>query len=201
MNVMRLLICCSILWVLCGCAAVGVPLSSDPNQKLNYAASLMEDWGPEQRPLPAERLIQEAMDIARTKGDDVCLANAYRIYAFFLDSKAVENWELHYRKYGFIDKSISFDNRKQKSIEYFEKARDIYESKLMYGAVTNIYYSLSLLYYWNHQQKEACDALEKSLESHLKFKRSNPGVRITLPDGFSSYEAYVDAAKKECGCI
>ncbi len=107
----------------------------------------------------------------------------------------------HYRKYGFIDKSISFDNRKQKSIEYFEKARDIYESKLMYGAVTNIYYSLSLLYYWNHQQKEACDALEKSLESHLKFKRSNPGVRITLPDGFSSYEAYVDAAKKECGCI
>src|SRR3989338_648543 len=96
-----------------GCAAVGVPHTSNPDKKLRYAESLFNN---EDRPLPAQDLIMEAIDKYKTNGDDVGLANAYRTYAFFLQSPAVGRWS----KMSFEDKTVTHENRFGKSVEYWE---------------------------------------------------------------------------------
>jgi tetratricopeptide (TPR) repeat protein len=181
-----------------GCAAAGVPMTFNPNTKLNYADGLLGL----DRPLPAESLIQEAIDIYKKRGDDLGLADAYRNYAFFLQSDAVESWKGFYQKYGFKDRTVTFDSRYQKAMEYFEMARDIYTRYSSYDMLTNIYLSMGKSYYFNFNDKEkACNNFTKSLECYLKFKEENPDETVELPKGFSSYEDYISAAKEEVGCL
>jgi len=196
---MKKIICLLVLMlVISGCAAIGVPMTFNPDSKLSYAISLLDL----DRPLPAEPLIQEAMHIYKKRGDDLGLANAYRTYAFFLQSKAVENWGKGYQRRGFMDKTVTFDNRYQKAIEYFEMSRDIYKQYSDYAMLTNIYLSIGKSYYFKFKDKKtACNNFTKSLECHLKFKEENPGETVELPEGFSSYEDYISAVKKEAGCL
>ena len=56
-----------------GCAAIGVVATSDPHVKLNDAENLFIT---QNRPLPAERLIREAMAIYQERDDPHGLANA-----------------------------------------------------------------------------------------------------------------------------
>lgn len=197
---MRLKIILFLIFIffISGCAAVGVPLTFNPAGKLWWAETLIDE---QDRPLPAEPLIQEAIQIYKKRGDDLGLAEAYRTYAFFLQSKAVENWKGTYQKYGFKDKTVTFDNRYQKAIEYFEMSRDIYKQYSDYGMLTNIYLSIGKSYYFRFNDKEeACNNFTKSLEFHLKFKKEDPDATVVLPQGFSSYEDYISAAKEEIGC-
>lgn len=183
--------------LICGCAAVGVPITFDPNSKLEWAQELIDN---QNRPLPAEPLIEEAISIYKKRGDNLGLANAYRTYAIFLKSEAVENWG-QYRKWGFMNKTVTFDNRYQKAIEYYEIARDIYEKNSKYDALTNVYLNMGMIYQVKfNDKKKACDCYAKSLESHLKFKKDNPDTKIKLPIGFRSYEDYIAVVKEEAGC-
>src|SRR5581483_10318106 len=90
-----------------GCAAVGVISSSDPLVKLNDAEALISM----RRPVPAERLIREALDIYQQRGDAHGLAAAHRQYADLLISGAVVKNEVVYRRSGFQDKSVTYDTR------------------------------------------------------------------------------------------
>ncbi len=63
-----------------GCAAMGVPYTTDPKKKLSYAVMLYDE---QQRPLPAERLIRESIDIFKSENNEKGLAQAYRVYGFF----------------------------------------------------------------------------------------------------------------------
>jgi len=62
-----------------GCSAAFVVATFDPYKKPGHASALL-DVG---RPLPAERLILEAIDIFQKKDDPQGLAFAYNEYAFF----------------------------------------------------------------------------------------------------------------------
>jgi len=58
MRELKFLVGISLLSILVGCAGVGVVASSDPLAKLNDAQELFQK---QDRPLPAERLIREAL--------------------------------------------------------------------------------------------------------------------------------------------
>jgi hypothetical protein len=73
----------SMAALLPGCAGVGVFASSDPFRKLNDAEVLFER---EDRPLIAERLIFEAMEIYQARGDCRGLGASYREYGDLLHS-------------------------------------------------------------------------------------------------------------------
>ena len=185
--------------VLTGCAAMGVPVTSDPKEKLGWAYNLYET---QNRPLPAERLIQEARDIYQSKNDELGLAETYRQYAFFLESRTVGNWEPHYRKDGFLDKSVKFDARYEKAVEYFQKARDIYAKNAKYDALTNVDLAMGNAYLsYIGDENKACQHYDQSLVDYQEFKKQNPNVKINLPDGFGSYEDYIVAVKKKAKCI
>jgi hypothetical protein len=82
------------------CTGVGIVASSDPLVKLNDADYLFTR---ENRPVPAEILIQEATVIYQERDDPHGLGNANREYGDFLRSQAVVNWETAYRRNGFFD--------------------------------------------------------------------------------------------------
>src|SRR5208283_3828302 len=130
--------------LLSGCAGVGIVATSDPLIKLNDAEVLFVR---RDRPLPAERLIQEATAIYRERDDPHGLGNSYREYGDLLESPAVARYEGIYRRDGFIDKSITFDSRLAKATEFYTKALEYYQiaekqelAAGKYDALTNVYY-------------------------------------------------------------
>jgi len=119
-----------------GCAAFGVPATSDSAGKLRDATALFDR---QDRPLPAERLIREALEVYQRNGDQLGVAEAYRTYGFFFRARSVGGkWSKFYRDNGFLDRSATFDTRYMKSIEYFEMARAIFSAHQRFDALTNV---------------------------------------------------------------
>jgi len=185
--------------LLTGCAAMGVPVTNDPREKIGWALNLYEK---QNRPIPAERLLKEALDIYQSNNDELGLAETYRQYAFFLESVTIEKWESHYRKNGFMDKSVIYDARYEKAVEYFQKARDIYSKKAKYDLLTNIDLVTGNTYLtYIGDQNKACKYYDRSLADYQEFNKENPTVQIKLPAEFNSYAEYIAAVKKRAKCI
>jgi tetratricopeptide (TPR) repeat protein len=183
---------------LIGCAAVGVPATADPAAKLDDAANLMDQ---QDRPVPAERLIREAIEIYRANDDQLGLARAYSTYGFFFRSRAVEGkWSSALRKHGFQDTSATYDTRYAKSIEYFNRARTIYSEREQFDALTNIDLNLGFTYVLMADLPAACSAFGASALAFQENARRNPGTKQVLPEGFSSFESFFSYHKARDGC-
>lgn len=190
------ILACSIL--VSGCAAMFVPATSDPHGKLHWAAELFDKQG---RPLPAERLIREAVDIFQQRNDEFGLAEAYRTYGFFFRSAGVEKWQRFYEKNGFMDKTATYATRMDKSAEYFNKAIEGFSRLGRHDALTNVWLNLGFTHELMRKQDDACHAFERSLWSHREHARRNPGGNVVLPSGYNAYEEYVAAAKQRAHCL
>lgn len=183
---------------LAGCAGVGVVATSDPNVKLSDATYLFDQ---EDRPLIAERLIREAIEICQSKSDQLCLAEGYRTYGFFFRSPSVYGkWAKHYQEEGFLDKSATFEHRYTKSIEYFEKAHQIATTLERFDMLTNVNLNMGFTYELMGEPKLACQAFEASSVSNRENLRRNPNANLSLPKGFASYDDYLIPKKKRAHC-
>ena len=194
----------TILALLAGCAGFGIVATSDPLTKLNDAESLFLR---QDRPLPAERLIREAMAIYQERDDPTGLGHAHREYADLLRSRSVSGkWEKVYRENGFQDKSVTFDNRIAKSSEYYSKAIEYYEraEKQHRGAdrfdvLTNVYFNMAWSYLMLDNRARACSYYDRTLEAYAENIKRNPGAKPvsatgTIPD-------VVASAKKRAQCM
>lgn len=204
---MRALKHLAVLWgftVLTGCAGVGIVATDDPLAKLNDAEDLFER---QDRPLPAERLIREAMAIYEQRGDQHGLANANREYGDLLRSPAILKWEKVYRRDGFQDKSITFENRLEKASEFYRKAITYYERAEQqhqqagkYDALTNVYFSAA----WSHLQvgerERACDYYDKTIQAYDENIRRSPAAKPYIPRGSGSFAEFIGGAKRQAGC-
>jgi tetratricopeptide (TPR) repeat protein len=186
---------CALIVV--GCAGVGVIQSSDPNTKLSDATILFDR---EDRPLIAERLIREAIEICAKKLDQNCLADAYTNYGFFFRSPSVVHWSKQYIENGFLDTSATYDNRYSKSIEYFERARAIYPQLGRFDALTNVDLNMGITYELMGDRKSACQALADSADANHENLRRNPSTTVALPKGFSSYDDFLADYRKRDRC-
>ena len=181
-----------------GCSAALVPMSSDPQTKLKQALTLYQD---QNRPIPADRLYLETMEIYKNKDDDLGLADAYRGYAFFLQSDSVGKWSGYFRDKGFYDKSITYDKRYEIAREYFLKARATYEKNSKYDLLANI--DLNLGHHYNLLMKDnkmACIYYDKSIQDYRLFSRGSPTTSIVLPKRFKTYDDYMAEVKRQTGC-
>jgi tetratricopeptide (TPR) repeat protein len=193
----------SLLSLLSGCAGVGVFESDDPYVKLSDAWHLYEKQG---RALIAERLIWEAMDIFQKRGDKQGLGHSNRAYAAFLRSRSIAQWEKAYREHGFRDKSITFENRDQKSLEYYQKALALYgeaEPELLekhkYDALTNVYYNMAWVHCWLGQCSSSCAFFDKAQRAYEENIRRNPSAKPASP-GFTSFRDLLSHGRAELGC-
>lgn len=194
-----------VLMFLNGCAGVGVVQTDDPLTKLNQASALSTQ---QDRPLIAERLIFEAIDLYQQRGDSHGLGLANRAYADLLRSPAVTSkWAAYYQKNGFYDKVTTFDSRIDKSSEYYTKALDHFsnaEPKLKdekrFDALTNLYFNMAFTSTRLNQKNQACSFYDKASTAYLENIRLNP---IAKPIGNSSGSVpeLIQLKKKEVGCI
>jgi tetratricopeptide (TPR) repeat protein len=194
----------SVLFSICGCAGFGVVSTSDPRAKLSDARHLYNNQG---RPLIAERLIQEAIEIFQQKGDDVGLGEAYFDYAYFFLSPSIDKWEKVYREQGFRDKTATFDNRFSKADEYFaksassfEKARQTLADQTRFDTLANADRLRGFAYQRLKNSAKACAAFDDSLASYRKYMSSADKPQLNLPSGFTTYEDFVGSLKQKAGC-
>lgn len=187
------------LLLLCSCAGFGIVATDDPLRKLNDAADLAERQG---RPLPAETLVRQAMAIYEERNDMHGLGHAYRQYGDLLTSWAVKKWEAVYRRDGFRDKSITFDNRLEKASEFYRKALTYYERAEQghqqggkYDALTNLYFNMGNSHYMLDERDKACSYWDKALQAYGENMRRNPAAK---PAG--SLPQNVRSNKQQAAC-
>ncbi|MDQ5987496.1 MAG: hypothetical protein CSYNP_03241 [Syntrophus sp. SKADARSKE-3] len=157
-----------LITLLAGCAAFGVPYTSDPEEKINYAKQLLEI----NRPVPADRLLTDAVEIYTRENNKQGLAQTYLVYAFFLTSKPLEDdlWRSAYEKRGFLDKT-PYSKRYEAAIEYTEKAAHLYESDGDYDGALSAYMSMGHTYKQVvKNNSKACDAYKKALLAYKARK-------------------------------
>ena len=184
-----------------GCAAFGVVESSDPLVKLNDAEDLFMR---QDRPLPAERLIREAIAIYQERDDALGLGHAHREYGDLLRSPAVAKWEKVYRRDGFQDKTVTFDNRLAKASEFYRKALMHYERAEQqfretgkYDALTNVYFNMAWSHYMLDDRGKACGYYDRTIDAYNENMRRNPSAK---PYGGGSMSDIVSSAKRRAGC-
>lgn len=190
---------CGLLafFLLSGCAAMLVPETSNPAEKLAWAKELIDK---QNRPLPAEKLIVESIDIYKMRQDESGLAQAYRMYGLFYKSGVLIQWQKHFREYGFIDKSATYENRLNKAIEYFDKSRELLQKNGDVSSITNIYLQMAFTYQLMGNKDAACDAYDLSLKSEQAISKSNPELVTVIPKEFKSFEHGISIYKGRLGC-
>jgi tetratricopeptide (TPR) repeat protein len=203
MPIARSVVSLIALFSLAGCAGIGVVDSPDPLVKLNDAAYLFQK---ENRPVPAETLIVEAMRIYEKRNDPHGLGNANREYADFLRSAAVFNWRAAYHRGGFSDPSVTYDNRLEKASEYDTKALAYYrlaETQELaagkYDALTNVYYNMAVSNRSLGDLKEACVYYDRALQAYNDNMQQNPTAHPHGTQGGTVPES-IAALKKGADC-
>ncbi|HEY0431861.1 MAG TPA: hypothetical protein VGC61_08570 [Pyrinomonadaceae bacterium] len=193
-----------LAFALAGCAGVGIVATSDPLVKLTDAEDL---YMRQSRPLPAERLIREAIAIYDERGDQHGLGNAYRGYGDLLKSPSINKWETVYRRDGFQDKSITFDNR-------FEKAREFYRTALAhyaraaeehqragkYDALTNLYFNAAWSHFNLDEREKACAYYDQTVAAYNENLSRNPSAKPYVPPGVGSFADFIASAKRRAQC-
>src|SRR3569832_1253737 len=104
---MKLIPAFLLLVALAGCAAALVPETSDPARKLGWARELINN---QNRPIPAERLIKEALTIYQAEQNELGEADANRTLAEFYKSDAYAN-NAHYKAHDGIPFEVQDGNR------------------------------------------------------------------------------------------
>ena len=197
----------SVVLVTCllpACAGVGIVAASDPLTKLNDAAVL---FGQKDRPLPAERLILEAMSIYQNNNDPHGLGNAYREYAHLLTSPAVASRESLYRRDGFVDRSITFDNRLAKANDFYRKALEYYNQAVpqlrdsgRYDALTNVYFNMAWVHLALGEKDQACSDFDRTLQAYTENVQRTPSAKPSFPARFSSFPEALAYERQRAGC-
>ena len=190
-------LCVCVLSILCGCAGIAPDAKLDTQSKLREAVDL---YANQDRPLVADRLIREATETYLSSGDQLGLAEAYRTYGFFLRSQSVEGkWSKYYRENGFLDRSVSFDTRYEKSIDYLEKARAIFERYGRFDALTNVNLNIGFTYEVLGNLDAACRAFDRSAGNNRDSLESAK-MKVALPKGVATYEDFLAPHRKRAGC-
>lgn len=181
----------SVLW---GCSAALVPYAGTVPAKLDAANSLLQM----NRPLPAERLMVEAVDLAKKEQDTAGLADAYVQYGRFFLSPAVKGYARSYRQDGFMDKEAIFDRRAERARYYLELARETRRAGGIpeYGQVD---FWISAAYHQEGDKANTCLALRRSLETHAQAQAARPS-QVEVLEGYATWEAFIAAFQKDAGC-
>lgn len=204
MRMLRLFAGLFAVILLSSCAGVGIVATSDPGTKLSDAEELFKR---QERPLPAERLIREAITIYQDRDDPRGQGMAYSMYGDLLRSYAVAKWEKVYRRDGFQDKFVTFDNRMTKATEfyktaitYYERAAHQFRESGKYDALTNVYFNMGHTYSELDEREKACDSYDHTVEAYKANLGHNPSAKPYVPPGAGSVLDSIAAIKRQLGC-
>lgn len=188
-----ILFCLSLFY---GCSAMFVPMTRDPEQKVSQASHLIQVG----RPLPAERLIREAIDIYKKNEDEKGLSQAYLAYGHFFSSKAVTECSRHYIRNGFDEDTASYEDRFNVSSLFLAKAELIAIKYNDVKVLAGIHQVKARNFKATGKINQACEEYALSLENYRKFLSENHADISWSHKKYRSYDEYILAEMKSLGC-
>jgi len=189
----------ALLVSLCLSGCAGLSQRIDPASQLAQAVGL---FSLQEKPLLAERLILESIAVCDARGDMACLADGYRVYAFFFGSMAVEGrWRLHYQVNGFLDPLATFERRHAKAAEYFGKSRGILVGLEQFEAARNLSLNMAQSYRVLGDFSRTCRLFDDAAVFHAAALRRDPRVELVWPVEFSTFDDWLAAEKRRTGCV
>lgn len=189
-----------LLISLTGCSAVGIVETNDPHRKIEQAIYLLNT---ENRPIPADKLLAQSINIFKQKNDQMGLVRAYRARGHFLLSNSVKNNSKFFINNGFFIDGNIYEKREEKAIEYFLKVRSILEedSRSLYSAKTQINMTLTEMYskYFNNST-HICKHLKEAIFYHSKFQENSYGENVAPLSGYSKFIDFESKYNMEYQC-
>lgn len=177
--------------VLTGCLAAGVPYTSDPRQKLSYAYQLMNL----NRPLPAEKLINEALETFQKQGNEIWIAECYFTFGNLYKHSSYHNWKNYYSSRGEYDGTYS------RSKDYFQNATDLYLKNNDLVGASKATFGIGIVHGLQGNPISECHFFDESarLFAEAKAKDAAAMVRVLVP-GIKDFPEMVAAFKRDRGC-
>jgi tetratricopeptide (TPR) repeat protein len=115
--------------------------------------------------------------------------------------------ESEYRSHGFLDRSISFDNRLEKSNEFYRKALESLElaakqceSAGQYDALSNVYYNMAWAELALGETSQVCEDLDHALAAYTQNMRRNPAAKPAHSPAFRNPPEEIAYRKRQAGC-
>lgn len=182
----------AMVLILFGCAAAGIPFTSDPKKKLQQSEQLLGL----NRPIPAQKLIHEALDEYKKNNDEIGMAYSYQALGIFYQSQS------YHQNKEFFEKFNEYDPTYEKSIENLKQAIKLFDKNSEYFSASNAAWNLAGSYQQQRNKEEACNAFDMSLDYHNQGKEIDPekAASASLPKGFSSMKDVVNTFKSNYGC-
>jgi len=155
--------------LLVGCSAAGVIHSNDPSVKISQAYELKS----QSRPIPAQKLLQEALVIYKAENNKegearvyLGLGDLYKSQSYQSQAETFKRWN-EYQSYSDAAK-------------YYLKAGVIYEGNLDYWSLSRTYSAAGDAHILNGEVKDSCNLYEKVEETFIKHKSTFSESQITF---------------------
>ena len=173
---------------LAGCAAVGVPSTNDPMEKLGYAYQLM---GTDGRGLAAEKLGKEALAAFQEKNNSYGIAEAHTMLGSYYKSPSYRFPKGFYRQHDEYDETAS------KSISHLKSAIEAFTLDGDYWGVSKATFVMANAYATDDNTEMACTLYKKSLAIYLSDENVFKGRVHTFNPQYNSYEEMIRAFIKD----
>jgi tetratricopeptide (TPR) repeat protein len=179
------------LSTLLGCTAIGIPVTSDPGEKLHYAYQLMNRG----RFIPAQGLIQESLDIYRQQGNDLGEAEAYHAFGNLYKHRGyIDGYVQPHTRFGTVSEAYG------KSIDNFTRGKILFEKHDDYAGATRCLVGIGNGYSLLGEKAKACESYAAALRSFDLARQRNPSVRLPILTGFPDAPTLINAFMDEEGC-
>ncbi len=173
--------------------------------KLNDAQVLFAERN---RPIPAEKLIQEAIVIYEQRDDAHGLGNAWREYADFLESPAVTAWDSSDNDLGnFHDETVNSGDRQtvvaqlyRRALSYYDRAESELKVARQYDALTNVYFNSAWAHWKLGEIAEACADYNLAIDAYHENMEINPRAKPFAGRQGGTVDEAVASMKQRAGC-
>jgi tetratricopeptide (TPR) repeat protein len=176
-----------ILLLIVGCSAALVPYTSDPSKKIDQAYALMDSG----RPLPAEKLIDDALEIYQKEGNELGIAEVYHTYGNLYKTG------IYYSSSRVSERRVK---TKEEAVGYFQKAVDLYLNHNDFIGAAKCQFGIGQVYWVVGKKTEACAALDDSLASYNKAKERDPAARMPFRYHETEFPKVIQYTKEGVGC-
>ena len=172
--------------ILNGCSGIGVPSTSNPDIKLQQAERMIY----ENRPLMADTLISQSIEMYKENKDTEGLAEAYHAYGNL------------YKNYIIQPYKTIYDPTYMKSINSFQKAKKLFEqSKSEIGIVKSLV-GIGMGYSIRNESNTACQYYDEALLKYNNGKRNgtitkDPQIFIK---GYKNFGEIIEKILKQAKC-
>jgi len=151
--------------------AFAADTAKDAMDKIGSAVDYLDKLG---RPVPAEEDLKDAEAICKALHDDACLAQVWRAWGYYFRSDALARWKsARVQGPALYDPSVKFEQRYERSIQYYDQALALYAAMNDTHWISNIQMQKAYAYHAMNHHEEACSAIQASREADGKYGDGN----------------------------